>query len=166
MSSTLQPLSIRSIKVESIMTASPITVKTYQTVQEAMVLMLDHRIAALPVVDGLGLAVGVISQTDVVRYQREKMDVSSPTATFYDAVNLELPSGEVLGSGFEMENADLTKVSEIMTPMVLSIRPDADVKNAIKEMLSHRVHRLFVQDDKGQLVGVISTFDVLRQIVV
>jgi acetoin utilization protein AcuB len=52
--------------VDSAMTKSVITVGPHQNAKEAAALMLDHRIGALPVVDG-GRLVGIITETDLLR---------------------------------------------------------------------------------------------------
>jgi acetoin utilization protein AcuB len=57
---------IARMSVESVMTKSPIIVSPRQDTREAAVLMLDHKIGALPVVDG-GNLVGIITETDLLR---------------------------------------------------------------------------------------------------
>lgn len=57
---------IARTNVESVMTKSPIIVSPRQDAREAAVLMLDHKIGALPVVDGGGV-VGIITETDLLR---------------------------------------------------------------------------------------------------
>jgi acetoin utilization protein AcuB len=52
--------------VDSAMTKSVITVGPHQNAKEAAALMLDHRIGALPVVDG-GRLFGIITETDLLR---------------------------------------------------------------------------------------------------
>ena len=54
------------LKVESVMTTSVVIVSPRQDVKEAALLMLDHKIGALPVVDG-GRLVGIITETDLLR---------------------------------------------------------------------------------------------------
>jgi CBS domain-containing membrane protein len=51
-----------------------------------------------------------------------------------------------------------------MTPVVYSVLPDAPVTEVINQMVGLKVHRLFVVDPDGVLVGVISTTDVLRHL--
>jgi CBS domain-containing protein len=51
-----------------------------------------------------------------------------------------------------------------MTPIVLAVRPKAPAKEVIEEMIRQRVHRLFVVDDDGVLVGVIAMSDILRHL--
>ena len=53
-------------------------------------------------------------------------------------------------------------VSELMTPAIFSVSPDTPAANVIREMLALNVHRLFVVDADGVLVGVISPLDILR----
>jgi CBS domain-containing protein len=49
-----------------------------------------------------------------------------------------------------------------MTPVVFSVTPKTPGRRVIKDMVDLKVHRLFVVDDSGVLVGVISALDVLR----
>jgi len=52
--------------VESAMTTSVVVVSPRHDAKEAASLMLDHKIGALPVVDG-GRLVGIITETDLLR---------------------------------------------------------------------------------------------------
>ena len=54
------------LTVESVMTKSLVTVSPRRDTREAALLMLDHKIGALPVVDG-GQLVGIITETDLLR---------------------------------------------------------------------------------------------------
>jgi len=54
------------LTVASVMTKSLVTVSPRQDTREAALLMLDHKIGALPVVDG-GQLVGIITETDLLR---------------------------------------------------------------------------------------------------
>ena len=51
-----------------------------------------------------------------------------------------------------------------MTPAVCAVRPDAPARLVMEEMALLRVHRLFVTDADGVLVGVISASDVVRHL--
>ena len=52
--------------VGSVMTTSVITVTPNRDVVEAARIMLDHKIGALPVVDG-GTIIGIMTETDIMR---------------------------------------------------------------------------------------------------
>ena len=54
------------LMVGKVMTQSVITVGPDRKVRDAALLMLDHRIGALPVVDG-GRLIGIVTETDLLR---------------------------------------------------------------------------------------------------
>jgi acetoin utilization protein AcuB len=62
---------IARMSVASVMTNGPIIVSPRQDAREAAVLMLDHKIGALPAVDG-GKLIGIITETDLLRAFVEK----------------------------------------------------------------------------------------------
>ena len=51
-----------------------------------------------------------------------------------------------------------------MTPAVFAVAPDTPIHRVVSDMVGLHVHRLFVVDEVGVLVGVISTMDVLRHL--
>jgi acetoin utilization protein AcuB len=57
---------LTKLTVEQVMTKTVITVASSRPVQDAAQLMLDHKIGALPVVDG-GQMVGIVTETDLLR---------------------------------------------------------------------------------------------------
>ncbi len=59
--------------------------------------------------------------------------------------------GELVGS-----------VEDAMMPMAFSIGPDEPLESAIHLMAFEGIHRLVVLDEKSQLVGIITSMDVLR----
>ena len=58
----------------------------------------------------------------------------------------------------------LPMVSDIMTPAIFCVRPETSAAKVVEKLLALKVRRLFVVDNDGILVGVISTFDVLRKL--
>ena len=59
---------------------------------------------------------------------------------------------------------DKALVGDLMTPTVFTVRLDAPSAQVVEDMLALRVHRLFVVDDGGVLVGVVTATDVLRRL--
>ena len=55
-------------------------------------------------------------------------------------------------------------VADLMTPAVFAVSEDTPVHRVVSDMLGLRVHRLFVVDDDGTLVGIITTMDVLKHL--
>jgi CBS domain-containing protein len=144
-----------------LMTPEPITVRAGATVKEAIGVMVDRGVSALPVVDDDGKPVGVVSQTDIVIHDRNKHAHAVPE--YYTTTNL-LSGGTRLLTKVAFNGRDNTRVHEIMTPTVFAVRPDDPVTSVVADMVAYKIHRLFVIDQSGTLVGVISAFDVLRKL--
>jgi acetoin utilization protein AcuB len=58
---------LAELQVKEIMSRNPISVSQDDTVEHAAQIMLEHTISGLPVVDGRGIVVGIITQSDVFR---------------------------------------------------------------------------------------------------
>ena len=51
-----------------------------------------------------------------------------------------------------------------MSPIVHCIRPDEPVTLAAARMIDRKIHRLVVVDDDAQVLGILSSIDLLRAI--
>jgi CBS domain-containing protein len=56
------------------------------------------------------------------------------------------------------------KVVDIMTPYAQFVRPSEPAEVAIALMLKSRIHRLVVLDVEGNVVGMITTMDIMRAV--
>jgi CBS domain-containing protein len=128
------------MRVAELMESEVQTVPTDAVVNDAVVTLAESRITGLPVVDGGGRLVGVISTTDILASEEEAEDQTVREALF-----------------------ERTFVRDLMTPRPLTISPDADIKEAAQQMLYADVHRLFVTESE-RLLGVISTTDIMRAV--
>jgi CBS-domain-containing membrane protein len=146
-----------------LMSLNPVSIRSDATLREAVLLLHDRHFGAAPVIDEAGRAVGVISRSDVLAHDRETVAYAKPTPQ-YDPRDLTLSSGEHLPDEFQVELVDGTTVAEVMTPAVFGVRPSTPAAEVVGQMVSLDVHRLFVVDDDGVLVGVVTTMDVLRRL--
>jgi len=55
------------------------------------------------------------------------------------------------------------KASDVMTRNVITVAPDASIRQAVGLMLQHRISGLPVVDSTGRLVGVVTEGDFLRR---
>jgi CBS domain-containing protein len=102
--------------------------------------MKEKRIRHFPVLED-GRLVGILTQRDL----------------FHAGMSNALGYGEKARKEF----LKTVVVKEIMNEEVVTIDPDADVKDAARKMLEHKVGCLPVLD-KGKLVGLLSETDLLR----
>lgn len=128
------------MRVADLMQRNVKTVAADATIAEAVSALADAHVSGLPVVDGTGKMVGVITTTDILEAEAETEE-----------------------SGARERLFEATEVSEIMTRQPRVIGPAADLRAAAQQMLRQDVHRLFVEEH-GQLVGVISQTDIVRAV--
>ena len=58
---------LRSVDVSEVMSKRPITIEPRATLREAAQVMLQHKIGCLPVVGSSGEALGLVTETDLLR---------------------------------------------------------------------------------------------------
>jgi CBS domain-containing protein len=63
-----------------------------------------------------------------------------------------------------MQMNDTTTAKDIMTTHLITIREGDSIEEALKVLVNHRVTGLPVVDAKGTMVGVISEYDIIRQL--
>lgn len=147
-----------------LMMQNPVSISADAPIKEAVALFADKGFSAAPVIDKAGRPIGVVSQADIVVHDRETVEYVSVKPQVYERTPPATSAGETLPKGFQIENVDRTCVRDIMTPAVFSVGPHTPVMKVIEEMLALQVHRLFAIGKDGVLVGVISTFDILRHL--
>jgi CBS domain-containing protein len=123
--------------VGDLMALEPVLIRADAPLSQAATLLETHHISGLPVVDGAGTLVGVISQTDLLRAR----------ATEYLWANW---------TGL--------RVKHLMTTPPITVHRDQPLAIAARKMERHRVHRLVVVADNDETlpIGVISTSDLVR----
>ena len=67
---------------------------------------------------------------------------------------------------FQIERVDTTPVRDLMTPAIFCVALDTPAWGVIDQMRELNVHRLFVVDSAGVLVGVITAMDIVRHLAV
>ncbi len=122
--------------VGEIMTRDPIVVRADAPLGEVARLLDSHHISGLPVVDGTGALVGVVSHTDLLRARAtEHLWANWPGLA----------------------------VRHLMTSPALSVGPEATVGEAAQLMERERVHRLVIVGEDGRTpIGIISTADLVH----
>lgn len=120
---------LRAKQIKSLLTIAPSA-----TVLDAVRLMAEHGIGALPVVEG-GRIVGIVTERDYAR------------------------KVALLG-----RSSESTPVRDIMTSEVMYVRPSQTNEECMALMTENRMRHLPVID-QGQLVGLISIGDLVKDII-
>jgi CBS-domain-containing membrane protein len=154
-----------SLTAADLMTPNPVSLRGEASVADATVLFTDRAFNGAAVIDDTGRPIGVLSSTDLLIHDREKLNCGAAWSNEYSDEELsDRVERECMGSGYQVVEVDRATVSSIMTPVVFSVTPRCTARKVMEELVSLQVHRLFVLDESGTLVGVISALDVVRGI--
>jgi CBS domain-containing protein len=143
-------------RVREIVTRETVTLDAGDTIHDALVMMSENRVSALPVVDKRNRCIGILSAVDLVDLTRdteeglrELYDVDLSTKRFLiDQLSSSL--------GNEM-------VQTYMSESVVTVGMETLISRAAREMLRNHVHHLPVVDHENHLMGIISTMDILAE---
>lgn len=122
------------------MTINPVTTSPEEGVFEAFTLMKREGVQRLPVLDGKGNLVGIISEKNITsRAADSKVSIVE----------------------FALQLSEL-KVGDVMTKEVITVGVTDPVEMAARKMSDNDISILPVVDENGKLVGVVSRSDLFR----
>ena len=139
-------------RVSDVMTREVVSVQPDTPLGETVRMLLDRDFRALPVVDAQTRLVGIVTNRDLV--ERGGLTARVELLSALDGPALER---ELAASGAGQRTA-----ADVMTPEPTRVTADEKLERAAHLMAEHRIKRLPVVDDAGQLVGMLSRVDVLR----
>ncbi len=141
-----------------VMVRDVICVQSSMELRDLAKLFLDRGISGAPVVDPEGNLVGVISQRDLLFYNLTRDDELILDSDFYHRVRME---GRHVPAGFQIEDTNTGRVSDVMTPVVHAVSEKASVDSIARLMTRKHIHRVIVRRGR-KVAGIISALDVLR----
>lgn len=131
-----------------------VTVKPRTSLRDLDRVLFENQISGVPVVNDSGEVIGVVSQTDIVRFLYRELDQSLNFFSYLDTPK------KIQGHTVDEEMRS-SEVWEIMQTRLHSVSPDTGLSTIARTMRRHRIHRVLVMDGK-RLVGLISSFDMIR----
>ena len=145
-------------EVRDIMDSSPATVGPDTPVEQIVAVLRDHGIPGVPVVDGDGRCMGIVTEADLV-LPDDQGDLHLPhyINLFGGTVFLE-PLGRYEQ---RLRKAFASTAEDMMTREPDTVAPNATVKEAARLIHESGHNRLPVVDEDGRLVGVVTRLDVL-----
>ncbi len=139
--------------VSDVMTRKVLSVTPEETVEHAVNLMLQHGISGLFVVDGKGTRAGVVTEGDLLR--RDELGTQRHRPWWLRM--LVSPGQQAL----DFTRAYGKRVSDVMTPEVITVDSGAPLEDVVVTMERHRIKRVAVTEN-GHMIGVVSRSDMLR----
>ncbi len=167
----VSPAKIKRVMTRGVIVATPDT-----PVDVVADIMIKHDFTLLPVVDENGHVIGVVTQADIARAYIEG---AKPGRVPVTVVRLPKPveAGEritYVTSETALEQVAVTKpvvetyigvrAEEVAFEEMPAIRITDTIEHARKEMLRRRTNYLIVLDEKGEIVGYVSKWSMLKAI--
>lgn len=129
-----EQLQIRKLEVHEIMSYPVVTVFEEEELKEAASKMVKHGIGSVVVINRSGKAKGIITQGDIVR-----RFASKPKGALY-----------------------IMKARELMSKPLVFIKGTEKLEDAVETMKKYKVKKLCVMDGNGELVGIITDNDIMK----
>jgi CBS domain-containing protein len=120
-------------QVQDVMTTEVVVAHLATPVEQVAGLLADHGLSALPVIDGRGRVLGVVSEADLLGNSQRLADGQTAAAA-----------------------------GEVMASPAVTVDPQATVTEAARRMQARGVKRLPVVARSGRLVGIVSRADIVR----
>ncbi|MFF5313313.1 CBS domain-containing protein [Streptomyces massasporeus] len=134
--------------VSDVMTRTVVAVGRHALFKEIVRTMEQWKVSAMPVLEGEGRVVGVVSEADLL--PKEEFRDSGP--------NLFEPRRRMS----DLAKAGAATAEELMSTPAVTVHPDATLAQAARIMAVRGVKRLPVVDQVGMLQGVVSRADLLK----
>ncbi|MCX5822479.1 MAG: CBS domain-containing protein [Deltaproteobacteria bacterium] len=140
------------VMVRDVMTRNVIKVREEADINEVTTLLSENRISGLPVVDGGGRVIGVVTEADVL-----SMAGMNKEHAFRDIIR------HILGEPLPAHSGS-KKLRDVMSSPAITTGPEADIRDVALTIDEKRIKRLPVVDEQGRLIGLISRADIVRVI--
>lgn len=144
------------MQARDVMTTNVITVSPDTTVQEVAQCLLDRGISAVPVVDGGGKLLGIVSEGDLMR--RSETGTERKHSWWLDMVSSTQDQAR------EYVKTHGTHARDVMTRSVVTVAEDASLEEVATLLEKHHIKRVPVVRD-GRVVGIVSRANLLRGLI-
>lgn len=153
---------LTTLTAGEVMSPSVLTVPQYWSLKQLIDFFDKQKINGAPVMGENGSLVGVVSLSDILKFDSSSHSINENPSTQYYYNNMDGASPEQLGLvGGDQHTQH--QVSEIMTSHVVSVDISTPLTEVAALMCKNKIHRVFVTSD-NELNGVLSTLDILNRV--
>jgi CBS domain-containing protein len=141
------------MKVSHVMTQKVISISPGTKISEAVKLMLKHGISGLPVIDGKGKPVGVLTERDLLR--RPEIGTERRRRRWLDALFGQSDAAKAY------VHSHGQRVKDVMTRDVVTVK-EATPLHEVARLMEHRNIKRVPVVRAGKVVGIVSRANLLR----
>ena len=144
------------MKARDVMVSPVITVGDNDTVRDVAKLLIAKRISAVPVVNGAGKLVGIVTEADLMRR------VEAGTEHCYSWWLSFFLGDRAIAADYVKSHA--VKVTDIMTRDVKTADPETPLHEVADLFEEHHIKSAPIVSKAGDLVGIVSRANILQAV--
>jgi predicted transcriptional regulator len=163
-SKAVNNIEIQNYAVSDLMSKDVLSVYEGWTIQRLADFFLNHDISGAPVIASDHELVGVVSISDIFRFENADDDTKSEALRrcYRDSTGIDIASREDLVNWSKSSQTSCT-VHQIMAKQVISVGTDSNLGDVSACMIENDIHRVFVTENE-KIVGIVSALDILRKV--
>ncbi len=146
------------MKAKELMNKEVVTVEAETPIVEVARLLVEHKVSGLPVVSKRGILKGVVSENNLINKIVKPEEPGMKSYILHGVFH----SDEVMKYKEAMNNWKAEKAGDIMSAPAIAVDVEDDIEKAGQLILDNRIKRVFVTEEEGFLVGVISRSDFVK----
>ncbi|GIW21846.1 MAG: hypothetical protein KatS3mg068_0853 [Candidatus Sericytochromatia bacterium] len=127
-------------------------------------LIIEKNINSLPVVNQNNNLLGLVSKTDLIKLLHSNTESLYHIINAYEKDSRSLALSDLMNELSFVKNLEEKEVKDIMKTFVFSAKENSTIENVSKEMYKNRIHQVYIVNNEGVLVGLISSMDLLKVI--
>jgi CBS domain-containing protein len=145
------------MNARDLMTRDVVSVTADMPMRKIAALLVARRISGVPVIDGGGAPIGIVSEGDLIGRRETECEARE------DWWLTLLAEGEDLSPDF-LASLNYPTARDLMSAPVITIREEASLGEIAKLLTTHDIKRVPVVRD-GRVVGIVSRADLVRAMV-
>jgi CBS domain-containing protein len=135
-------------------------VKPSTSVDEALELLVQHRISGFPVIDGNWKLVGVVSDYDLLALDSMSGGLADTSTNMFPDVDSTWKTFREIQRLLSKTNGKV--IGDVMTTSPIVVRESTNLDAATRLLLETKYSKLPVVDSTGKLVGMLTRGSVVR----
>jgi CBS domain-containing protein len=147
---------LTDIQIKEVMSSRVQSLMTEDTIHDAVAMMLDNGLSTVPVVDDENKCIGILSRSDMTELFLEEHNELSNVR--------DVPRMSLEWLSQSLDSNDVRLVKELMTYEVATINASQTLQEASQAMVRQKIHHLPVIDEKEQITGIVSAFDIVKAV--
>ncbi len=148
--------------VDDVMTREGITLRSSQSISDAVSKLAEHGISGAPVLNEEDRLVGIITEKDILnalKLKNTRLEMVYPSLSMVSVSFVEkMDKKETLEAFNEIATST---VSDIMTKSVVTVQTGSDLALVVDFIIAKEVNRVPVLDG-SRLIGIVSRADIIK----